>query len=83
CRMDQEVTFSLSYEQLLQEAEESIQKCDLNKEGPYYPQELSKATDFLHFWHRLVNRGYSGVGDYERIEADWQRLHTLVFRIED
>ena len=62
--MDQEVTFSLSYEQLLQEAEESIQKCDLNKEGPYYPQELSKATDFLHFWQRLVNRGYSGVGDY-------------------
>ncbi|MDK9637866.1 hypothetical protein [Enterobacter hormaechei] len=80
---EKEVNFSLSYEQLLQEAEESIQKCDLSKEGPYYPQELSKATDLLHFWHRLANRGYSGVGDYERIEADWQRLHALVFKRED
>lgn len=77
------MTFSLSYEQLLQEAEESIQKCDLSKEGPYYPQELSKATDLLHFWHRLANPGYSSVGDYERIEADWKRLHALVFKRED
>lgn len=81
--MDQELNFSLSYEQLLQEAEESIQKCDLSKEGPYYPEELSKATHFLHFWHRLANRGYSGVGDYARIEADCQRLHALIFKRED
>ncbi len=32
---EKEVNFSLSYEQLLQEAEESIQKCDLSKDGPY------------------------------------------------
>lgn len=81
--MDNEVTFSLSYEQLLEETEESIQKCDLSKDGPHYPEELSKATDLLHFWNRLANRGYSGVGDYERIEADWKRLHALVFKRED
>ncbi|MGX3736571.1 hypothetical protein ACWJPZ_14610 [Klebsiella pneumoniae] len=80
---EKEVNFSLSYEQLLQEAEESIQKCELSKDGPYYPQELSKATDFLQFWHGLANRDYSGVGNDERIEADWQRQHALVFKREE
>lgn len=80
--MDNELTFSLSYEQLLQVTEDEIKKCDLSKEGPYYTTELSKASDFLHFWHRLANRGYSGVGDYKRIEADWQHLQTLIFKKE-
>lgn len=80
--MDQELNFSLSYEQLLQEAEEQIKKCDLSKEGPYFTLELSKASDFLAFWHRLANRGYSGVGDYDRIETDWQRLHALIYKRE-
>ena len=38
---------------------------------PYYPQELSKTTDFLQFWHRLANRDYSGVGNDR---AHWGRL---------
>lgn len=33
--MDQEFKFSLSYEQLFQEVEEQIKKCDLREEGPY------------------------------------------------
>lgn len=45
--MDEEMVFSLSYEQFLQEVEESIQKCDLRKEGSYFPQELNKASDLL------------------------------------
>lgn len=45
--MDQEFNFSLSYEQLFQEAEEQIKKCDLREEGPYYLQDLSKASGFL------------------------------------
>ncbi|RSC52129.1 hypothetical protein [Citrobacter amalonaticus] len=81
--MDQEMTFSLSYEQLLQETEESIRKCDLSKDGPHYPEELSRATDFLHLWYRLANRGCSGVGYDERIEADWKRLYLLVFKRGD
>jgi hypothetical protein len=24
-------------------------QCDISKEGSYYPDELSKTTDFLHF----------------------------------
>lgn len=81
--MDQELNFSLSYEQLLQEVEESIQKCDLRKEGPYFTQELSKASDLLALWHRLANRGCSGLIKYDRIEADWQRLHALIYKRED
>lgn len=45
--MDQELNFSLCYEQLFQEAEGQIKKCDLREEGPYYLQELSKASGFL------------------------------------
>ncbi|HAF6280238.1 TPA: hypothetical protein G9F26_004458 [Salmonella enterica] len=81
--MDQELNFSLCYEQLFQEAEGQIKKCDLREEGPYYLQELSKASGLLAFWHRLANRGYSCVGDYERVEADWQRLHALIYKRED
>lgn len=33
---EREVTFSLSYEQLLQETEELIKKYDLNKTGEHY-----------------------------------------------
>ena len=81
--MEKNVTFSLSYEQLFLETEESIQKCDLSKEGPHYPEELTKATDILQFWHRLANRGSSCVRDDERIEADWKHLHALVFKREE
>lgn len=48
--MDHEMTFSLSYELLLQETEDQIKKCDLREAGPYYFQELNKARDFLAFW---------------------------------
>lgn len=80
---EKEVNFSLSYEQLFQEAEEQIKKCDLREEGPYYLQELSKASGLLAFWHRLAARGCSGVGDDDRVEADWQRLHALIYKRED
>lgn len=80
--MDIEVTFSLSYEQLLLETEEQIKKCDLRVAGPYFTQELSKASDFLAFWHQLANLG-SGLRDYDRIEADWQRLHALIYKRGD
>ncbi|QQK74118.1 hypothetical protein HG702_22715 (plasmid) [Pectobacterium versatile] len=81
--MDEQLTFSLSYEQLFEETEAQIKKCDLSKEGPYYPENLNKAMDFLSFWNRLAHRGYSDVGDYERIDADFKRLHALVFKRED
>lgn len=81
--MDNKTEFSLSYEQLLQETEESIRKSDLSKDGPHYPEELSRATDFLHLWYRLAIRGCSGTGDDERIEADWKRLYVLVFKRGD
>ena len=79
--MDHEMTFSLSYELLLQETEDQIKKCDLREAGPYYFQELNKARDFLAFWHRLALKGKRGPADasiYERIEADWERLDALI-----
>ncbi|EAB5865429.1 hypothetical protein BXE85_15410 [Salmonella enterica subsp. enterica] len=79
--MDNEVTFSLSFEQLLQETEDQIKKCDLREAGPYYLQELNKARDFLAFWHRLALKGQAGTPDarsYERIDADWEPLDALI-----
>ncbi|EIP3952770.1 hypothetical protein LSB85_004673 [Salmonella enterica] len=79
--MDQELNFSLSYEQLFQEAEDQIKKCDHSKEGPYYVQELAKARDFQAFWHRLALKGKTGPIDasfYDRVEADWEHLDALI-----
>ena len=78
---EKEVTFSLSYEQLLHEAEAQIKNCDLREAGPYYLQELNKARDFLAFWHRLALKGQTGAPDarfYEQIDADWERLNALI-----
>ncbi|WP_413508582.1 hypothetical protein [Serratia proteamaculans] len=79
--MDEELKFSLSYELLFQETKEQIKKCDLSEEGPYYLQELTKARDFLAFWHRLALKGQTGKVEtrfYERIDADWEHLDALI-----
>lgn len=81
--MEQEVTFSLSYELLTQKAEEEIRKCDLRQDGPYYVQELSRASDILRFWFILAMGGYPGVPDMERIDADRQRLEGLIHAIRE
>ncbi|ELW1648925.1 hypothetical protein NTH58_004022 [Enterobacter oligotrophicus] len=74
---EKEVNFSLSYEQLLQEAEAQIKKCDLNKTGEHYVAEWLKARAFMSFWHTLALKGYPGTPDIERIDADWARLEAL------
>ncbi|WP_391488850.1 hypothetical protein [Leclercia tamurae] len=82
--MDQELNFSLSYEQLLQVTEDEIKKCDLRMGSERYVQHLTKAHDVLHFWHKLVMRGYPGLPDVERVNGDFQRLASLMkLRPED
>ncbi|MGQ3665327.1 hypothetical protein [Citrobacter braakii] len=77
--MDQEMTFSLSYEQLTRKAEEEIKKCNLDKDEYFYGRELEKASALLLFWHRLAIVGYTGVTGNERVEADLLRLKALIF----
>jgi hypothetical protein len=61
CRMDEkEVNFSLSYEQLFQEAEKQIKKRNLSRTGEFYVHEKIMANDILMFWHSLALRGYRG-----------------------
>ena len=55
--MDNDVTFALSYEQLLQETEAQIKKCDLNRTGEHYVAEWLKARAFMSFWHTLALKG--------------------------
>lgn len=76
--MDQELNFSLSYEQLTREAEEGIKKCNLDKDSYLYGRELEKASALLIFWHRLAIVGYTGVTGNERVEADLLRLKALI-----
>ncbi|MGP8592071.1 hypothetical protein ACT2EB_18245 [Salmonella enterica subsp. enterica serovar Typhimurium] len=76
--MDNEVTFSLSYEQLFQETEKQIKKRNLSRTGEFYVHEKIMANDMLMFWHSLVLRGYQGIPDTERIRADWQRLNAHI-----
>ncbi|EPT2392385.1 MULTISPECIES: hypothetical protein [Enterobacteriaceae] len=75
---EKEVKFSLSYELLTQKTEEEIRKCDLRQDGPYYVQELNRASDILRFWFILAMSGYPRLPDMERIDADRQRLEELI-----
>ncbi|EGB2672715.1 hypothetical protein ACM9ZQ_19040 [Escherichia coli] len=81
--MDNEVTFSLSYEQLTREAEDAIKKCNLNQDGMSYPLELGKASAILNFWYGLALCGQPDARESERVEADWQRLCDLVHQRKD
>lgn len=76
--MEQELNFSLSYEQLLLVTEEQIKQCDLSQSGDRYVRELTKAHDLLHFWHMLVMRGYPVLPDVERVNRDFKHLASLM-----
>ena len=52
--MDQEMTFSLSYEQLTRFAEKRIRECNLDSHGVTYLCESAKAGAVLIFWHELA-----------------------------
>ncbi len=49
--MDEEMMFSLSYEQMTQMAEEEIKQCDFRRDGTHYVWEVNKAHDILRFWY--------------------------------
>lgn len=80
--MDNEVTFSLSYEQLTRVAEERIRECELDSHGAKYISESGKATAILGFWYELAING-APLNNYEQtktlIDADQQRLRKLIW----
>ncbi len=51
--MDQEMTFSLSYEQLTRFAEQRIRECKLDSEGLAYMTASTQAATVLGFWYEL------------------------------
>ena len=80
--MDQEMTFSLSYEQLTRFVEQRIRKCNLDSQGVTYLCESAKAGAVLIFWHELAINGYSSMNAIKRqelIDADFQRLRNLIW----
>lgn len=74
------MTFSLSYEQLTQIAEEEIKTCCLRRGTPEYAQELNTAAGLLTLWSRLAYAGYQSHGHsgYEHVTQDWERLRALL-----
>lgn len=80
--MDQEVTFSLSYEQLTRVAEEHIRECELDSQGAKYISESAKAGAVLSLWYELAING-APLNNYEQtkalIDADLQRLRKLIW----
>lgn len=81
--MDQETTFSLSYELLTQKAEEEIRNINLDQDGIGYIEALTRASAVLSFWYSLALHGYPGTTMDERVDADRQRLKNLIYRKED
>ncbi|WP_094030576.1 hypothetical protein, partial [Escherichia coli] len=59
--MDQEMTFSLSYEQLTRFAERRIRECNLDSQGAIYLCESAKSGAVLIFWHELAINGYASM----------------------
>ncbi|MBV8042575.1 hypothetical protein [Pluralibacter sp.] len=78
--MDQELNFSLSYEQLTRTAEDEIKKCWLNPDGAVYLKELGRASAILGFWRNLAISGGSGKEHEDRVNADSERLAALVYK---
>ena len=80
--MDQEMTFSLSYEQLTRFAEKRIRECNLDSHGVTYLCESAKAGAVLIFWHELAIHGApqnNHAQARERIDTDYQRLKKLIW----
>ncbi len=82
CRMNLEMTFSLSYEQLTKKAEEEIRNINLDLDGIGYIEALARASAVLSFWYSLALHGYPGTTMNERVDADRQRLKNLIYRKE-
>ena len=80
--MDNEVHFSLSYEQLIRVAEERIRECELDSQGAKYISESGKAGALLSLWYELAITG-APLNNYEQtkalIDTDYQRLRKLIW----
>lgn len=80
--MDEEMMFSLSYEQLTRIAEARIRECELDSQGVRYISESSKASTLLGFWYELAITG-APMKNYEQtkalIDVDHQRLRKLIW----
>ncbi|QFH87877.1 hypothetical protein FR760_23855 (plasmid) [Enterobacter hormaechei] len=80
--MDQEMTFSLSYEQLTRFAEQHIRECELDSQGAKYIRESAQAAAILGFWYELAITG-APMKNHEQtkalIHADHQRLRKLIW----
>lgn len=80
--MDEEMKFSLSYEQLTRFAEQRIRECKLDSEGMAYITASTEASAILGFWHELAINGYASMNTIKReelIDADLQRLRKLIW----
>ncbi|HAK1939183.1 TPA: hypothetical protein H1Q11_005271 [Salmonella enterica] len=80
--MDNEETFSFSYEQLTRIAEKNISECELDSQDARYISESGKAGALLGFWYELAITG-APMKNYEQtkvlIDADLQRLRKLIW----
>ncbi|ELW9466105.1 hypothetical protein SIO79_004437 [Enterobacter hormaechei] len=80
--MQNDLTFSLSYEQLTRFAEQRIRECELDSEGLAYITASAKASAILVFWHELAVNGYASmnvINQQALIDADHQRLRKLIW----
>lgn len=74
--MDDELKFSLSYEELLKAAEKEINNCDLQSGNKFWSKEL--ADTIVRFWHILALRGQQEQSGLERVAADLLHLKALI-----
>ncbi|WP_261643236.1 hypothetical protein [Erwinia mallotivora] len=84
--MDQELNFSLSYEQLTRFAEERIRECNLDSQGVIYISESAKAGAVLSLWYELAINGCASMNAIKRkelIDVDHQRLRKLIWPERD
>ncbi|SUJ17611.1 Uncharacterised protein [Salmonella enterica subsp. enterica] len=66
--MDQEMTFSLSYEQLTRFAENASGNAIWTARARFISAESAKAGAVLIFWHELAINGYASMNAIKRQE---------------
>ena len=80
--MHNELTFTLSYEQLTRFAEQRLRACKLDSEGLAYITASTEASAILGFWYELAINGYASMNAINRqalIDVDHQRFRKLIW----
>ncbi|AQU00693.1 hypothetical protein IH724_22460 [Escherichia coli] len=76
--MNDDMDFSVNYEQLTQAAEQLLSRCKPTPNTPSDCERLNKACGICELWHHLALRGVRDISGFRRINADRERFNDFL-----